>query len=67
MKKNNIPRLAAMACVASLALLLTACGGGGGSTAATTGTGVTASTTNSGSLATPQYAAGSQELAASPN
>lgn len=70
--KNNItlPRIAAMACVASLTLLLTACGGGGGGgstpspTATSSGTTATASSQPSGTVTTPTYAAVSAQGAA---
>ena len=61
------PKLTALVASLSLTTLLAACGGGGGggSTPTTSTTSSTApTTTNTGTTATPQYAAGSQELAA---
>jgi uncharacterized protein YkwD len=64
---DRLPR-ATLAAALSLTTLLAACGGGGGGSAPTTTstpTGSTAPTsTNTGSTTTPQYPAGSQELAA---
>ena len=59
------PNRTAIAAALSLTTLLTACGGGGGgSTSTTSSTGSTTSTASAGAAATPQYATGSQELAA---
>lgn len=61
-------RRAAMVAALSLTTLLAACGGGGGAggsaPAASTTSTTTSSTTSTGTLAAPQYPAGSQELAA---
>lgn len=63
--KTNVFRKALLASSLALTTMLAACGGGGGGGASTTAsTSTTTSNTSTGTLATPQYPAGSQELAA---
>lgn len=62
--KNTVSTRTSLFVALSLAMTLAACGGGGGGSTSTTSTTSTSPVPNGGTLASPQYASGSAQLAA---